>query len=296
MSTSSFKPGQPAFISDGASADAIVKEYIEAPFAAAQQPALNTGLQLLAFMSALPEAFIASEQRELKRLAKTTDNTNDARIERVQLSLERAADFHASAVQAKTRIDRALLALSTEEKIFHGFVSDMNLKPLEKLTVRISALSDGVTGSSKDTKSLSTTTDADGYFSISLGKEKNSAQKSSMPESSVKLSEQIAARLASVNAKAKIGSGENIEQTRSADAYNKEVLAQVEILDATGKLLHQDSTPLVINNGSAYREYILDANAPPTSAGKLHSPTSSTDGTRVAKKAASKNSNIKTRK
>ncbi len=271
MSTSSYKPGQSAFISDATSADAMFKEYIEAPFAAAQQPAINTGLQLLAFMSALPDAFIASEKRELKRLAKTGDSKNDSRIERLQLSLQRADEFRTTALQGKTRIDRAIVAASTEENVFHGFVSDTNLKPREKLTVRISAMRDGT----KDEKSLSAITDADGYFSISLGKEKPATRQSY--ESTVKLSDQMAERLASVNAKTTAGSA-TASTPRSATAAEKadEVLARVEILDAADNVLHEDSSPLVVNSGTAYREYLVgDKGSVPPNESRKSSKTES---------------------
>lgn len=286
MSTSSYKPGQPNFISDGASADAILKEYIVAPFAAAQQPALSTGLQLLAFMSALPEAFITSEKRELKRLAKTADSKNDTRIERLQLSIERATELHTSASQGKTRIDRAMLALSTEDNIFHGFVSDSELKPLAKMTVRISAFRAGDTSGGKETKSLSASTDADGYFSISLGKEKPITRKPVMSESKVKLSEQMAERLASVNAKAKAStttSSGNAAETYTANT--SEVLAQVEILDGNQNIIHKDETALVVNAGTAYREYVIvdDANGKPRTSGTKTTPNPSTERTSAKK-------------
>ncbi len=287
MSTSSYKPGQPNFTSDGASADAILKEYIEAPFAAAQQPALSTGLQLLAFISALPEAFITSEKRELKRLAKTADSKNDTRIERLQLSIERAAELHRSASQGKTRIDRAILALSTEDNIFHGFVSDSELKPLAKMTVRISAFRAGDTSGSKETKSLSASTDADGYFSISLGKEKPITRKPVMSESKVKLSEQMAERLASVNAKAKASTttaSGNAAETYTANTI--EVLAQVEILDGNQNIIHKDETPLVMNAGTAYREYLIGDDA----SGKLQSSDKKT----TAPSDTEKNSSART--
>ena len=191
MSNSNEKSSRSSFFSDGLSADSVQKEYIEAPLAAARQPAINAGLDLLTFMSAMPDIFLASEQRELERLARTSDNKNDPRIERLKVSIERASELSSTASLGKNRIDRAIVALSSEENVFHGFVSDTNLKPREKLTVRISAIRGGGDKSGdKETKSLSTTTDADGYFSILLGKENNHTRKAGTHESTVKLSEQ----------------------------------------------------------------------------------------------------------
>jgi hypothetical protein len=242
------------FLGDENSADAIRKRFIEAPTEAAQQPAIKIGLELLAFMSALPEAFLASEQRELKRLAQTSNDKNDLRIERLKVSIERASELHATSLQGKARIDRAVASLSEDGDIFHGFVSDSELQPREKLTVRISASRDG----GKDGKSLSATTDADGYFSISLGDKKTGSYTPNPRESTVKLSEQMAERLASVNAKAKAKTAAGTSGTYTPSDNSQEALARVEILDVSGKVLHQDSSPLVINSGTAYREYVVD--------------------------------------
>ena len=257
MSNSSDKSSRSSFFSDGLSAGSVQKEFIEAPLAAARQPAMTTGLDLLAFMSAMPDIFLASEQRELQRLARTSDNKNDPRIERLKVSIERATELSNTASLGKTRIDRAIIAASTEDNVFHGFVSDTNLKPREKLTVRISAIRDGDNGDDKDTKSLSTTTDADGYFSISLGKERNDHRKSGTYESTVKLSEQMAERIASVNAKAKTATAAASNSRGAAATNTNEVLARVEILDANKNIIRQDDSPLVVNAGTAYREYVL---------------------------------------
>ena len=250
MATQSGKPGQSPFITDGLSPDAVIKEYIEAPFAAAQQPAITTGLDLLAFMSALPTAFVTSEQRELKRLSQTAENKNDSRIERLTRSIERATELHTTAMQGKARIDRALISLSEEGRVFHGFVSDGNLHPQRGLTVRITVAHDG----GKESNALSATTDADGYFRIPLGRDADGGRKTRTPESDVTLSERIAEWLSRGNVKT------NTSTTAAADAPtsgSSEVLARVEILDANKNVIHEDSSPLVVNAGTAYREYVV---------------------------------------
>jgi len=263
MRNSTEKSSRSSFFSDGLSAGSVQKEFIEAPLAAARQPAISTGLDLLAFMSAMPDIFLASEQRELKRLARTSDNKNDPRIERLKVSIERATELSSTASLGKTRIDRAIIAASTEDNVFHGFVSDADLKPREKLTVRISAFRGGDTTGDKETKSLSTTTDADGYFSISLGKEKAAPRKTGTYESTVNLSEKMAERLASVNAKVKAGTSKasGSRGAAAASGNTDEVLARVEILDANKNIIHLDDSPLVVNAGTAYREYVITHSA-----------------------------------
>jgi hypothetical protein len=282
MSNSYDKSSRSNFFSGGVSAGSMQKEFIEAPMAAARQPAMTTGLDLLAFMSAMPDIFLASEQRELKRLTRTSDNKNDPRIERLKVSIERANELSKTASLGKVRIDRAIVALSSEDNVFHGFVSDTNLKPREKLTVRISAIRGGDTTGDKETKSLSATTDADGYFSISLGKEKAHTRKADAYESTVKLSEQMAERLASVNAKASTAAS-NPRGAAAASANTNEVLARVEILDADKNIIHQDDSALIVNAGSAYREYVIDADAN----GKPRTSDTKTPATPVGEKTSS---------
>jgi hypothetical protein len=281
MSTSSDKSNRSNFFSDGLSAGAVQKEFIEAPLAAARQPAITTGLDLLAFMSAMPAVFLASEQRELKRLSRTSDDKNDPRIERLKTSIERASELSSTAKLGKTRIDRAIVAMSTDENVFHGFVSDTNLKPREKLTIRISAMRDGT--ATKDEKSLSAITDADGYFSISLGKEKADTRQTY--ESTVKLSEQMAERLASVNAKTTLETAK--PRSASATANTNEVLARVEILDSNKNIIYQDDSPLVVNTGTAYREYVVtdDPNVKPQTSNTKTTPNAANTKTSSEKPA-----------
>jgi len=246
------------FISQGVDGDSLNRQFIEAPLAAARQSAIGTGLDLLAFMSALPDAFIASEKRELKRLSRSSDDKNDPRIERLKISIESAGELRSTANLGKARLERGLVSMSEDGNVFHGFVSDTELRPREKLVVRISAVRDG----EKSEKSLSATTDADGYFSISLGKDTKARQKTGAPESSVTLSERMNELLMRVNAKADTAADSKAatDKTASAAGEGKEILARVEILDASGKILHQDSSALVVNAGTAYREYAIDDN------------------------------------
>jgi hypothetical protein len=279
MATQSRNSNESPFIGGGNSADAIRKEFIETPMAAARQPAIATGLELLTFMSMLPDAFLASEERELNRLARSSNDKNDPRIERLKFSIMRTKELHNASQKGKARIDRALAALSNEDNVFHGFVSDANLKPREKLTVRISALRE----SEKDEKSLSAITQADGYFSISLGKGKTDAGKSSANESTVTLSEQIAERLASVNAKNKADTAKASNTQSAASASTNQARVRVEILDANNNVIHQEESPLVVTAGSTYREYVIDDDAPAAT-----SPERAAAATESAPKAESK--------
>ena len=242
-------------ITGNVDADTIYKEFIEAPMNAARQPAMTTGLELLAFMTSLPDAFIASEERELKRLARTSETKNDARIERLKISIERAQEIRSNTNQGKARIERALASLSEQGNVFHGVVSDTDLNPRKGLTVRISAK-----GNDRADASRSATTDADGYFCIPLDNGKTDPRKKTASESGLSLSDRMAEFLSNINAKYDTPADKKASVETAVSDKKEEVLTQVEILDAGKNILHRDPSPLVVNDGTAYREYVIDGN------------------------------------
>jgi len=230
------------FLAGEPTAEAIRKQFLDAPLAAARQPAINLGLEVLAFMAALPDAFVASEERELNRLSRTAEAGNDPRVERLKVSIARATELRTTSQQGKARIDRALVALSGESNVFHGFVSDNTFAPQKGLTVRLIAARDGAKGETL----ASTTTNTDGYFSMPFDRESDKKRKGQSPEPNVKSSERMAEKLSRRTASAATAGDGN------------EVLARVEILDAKAVVIHEDPVPIVVNAGTVYREYVIE--------------------------------------
>lgn len=230
------------FLAGEPTAEAIRKQFLDAPLAAARQPAINLGLEVLAFMAALPDAFVASEERELNRLSRTAEAGNDPRVERLKVSIARATELRTTSQQGKARIDRALVALSGESNVFHGFVSDNTFAPQKGLTVRLIAARDGAKGETL----ASTTTNTDGYFSMPFDRESDKKRKGQSPEPNVKSSERMAEKLSRKTASAATAGDGN------------EVLARVEILDAKAVVIHEDPVPIVVNAGTVYREYVIE--------------------------------------
>lgn len=263
MISKSKNNGRTTFIADNIEAGTIGKQFIDAPINAARQSTIHLGLDLLDFMSSLPDAFIASEERELKRLSRTSNDKKDLRIEQLKHSIERTQAIRENANLGKSRIDRALVALSEDGNIFHGFVSDTNANPRAGLTVRISVSNQNEAGASR-----SAITDSDGYFSIPLDSEKNTSTKSGIlnrQKMSGRLADVFAARENSASAEEKAASAEGAARTENIDAESvtnerNEILAQVTILNER-ELVYQDEVPLIINEGTAYREYIVDIKA-----------------------------------
>lgn len=251
MNEQAKKNQRPDFLAGEPTADAIRKQFLEAPMAAAQQPAIDIGLEVLTFMAALPGAFVASEERELNRLSRVTEASNDPRMERLKVSIARAMELRAASRQGKVRIDRALVSLSGESNVFHGFVSDGTLAPQKGLTVRITVSRDGA----KETTVSSTVTNADGYFSISLDRESGRRRREQTPDSNVKGSERMAERPARANVKSDAG---KMAASAAAPGDGDEILAQVDILDAKTNVIHEDPAPIVVNAGTVYREYVIE--------------------------------------
>ncbi|UVT17580.1 MAG: carboxypeptidase regulatory-like domain-containing protein [Nitrospira sp.] len=242
MNDQAQKNQRPEFLAGEPTAEAIRKQFLDAPLAAARQPAINLGLEVLAFMAALPDAFVASEERELNRLSRTVERDNDPRMERLKVSIARATELRTTSQQGKARIDRTLVALSGEGTVFHGFVSDIAFAPQKGLTVRLTAARDGDKGETF----ASTTTNADGYFSIPFDRPSGKIRKGRPSEPNVKSSERMAEKLSRKTASAATAGDGN------------EVLARVEILDAKGVVIHEDPVPLVVNAGTVYREYVIE--------------------------------------
>jgi hypothetical protein len=163
MVSNSNKPGLPKFFADSKSTQGIRKQFIEEPAKAAQQAAFAPALELVELFSLLPDAFARSQQRELARL-KSSKKDNDSRVAALEASIANAETMTSIARRGEVRFQRSLVALATDENVFHGFVSDPKLNPLKGLTVRLSRSAE------KGSKQLSATTEEDGYFLIPLGK------------------------------------------------------------------------------------------------------------------------------
>ena len=232
------------FIEPGTGADDS-QQIARAPIMAARQASFAAAVEVFAMLAALPDAFIRSQRRELKRLQRSGQD-DDARIEMMKASIGQSSALHTTARLGQARLERMIVAMSDQGAVVHGFVSDDQLEAIAGLTVRLSINEQG-----KD-RSLFEKTGDDGYFSIRLGSTTRT-YKPVTPAVDVSLSERMAEALARINAKAAADAAAPPASTTG----DRQILARIEILDATGKLLHTDPEALVINTGSVYREYVL---------------------------------------
>jgi hypothetical protein len=248
MSTQDRKTGLPEFFTDTNSVDTVRRQFIEAPMEAAVQDALGSALELTTFMSILPGAFVASQQRELSRVIQS-GSENDPRVTALQSSIEQAELLQMTAIRGQARVQRSLVAAAIKDKVFHGFVSDDEFTPLPGLTVQLS------NSKSSRVSTLSATTDADGYFSIQLGKSSNPKQDTPAPAKPTNLSDRIIDLLNGLS---------QANAAATPAATNPEaVVGQVKIL-RKGKLLYSDPVPLTLDSGSVYREYVIADTAAPS--------------------------------
>lgn len=244
MATQSKKTGLPEFFTDAKSTETVRRQFLEAPLEASRQSALGSAVELATLMSILPDAFVASQRRELNRVTKS-GKESDSRVAALQTSIEQAEVLQTMALRGQARVQRALVALATNEDVFHGFVSDPDLAPLKGLTVR---LTDNKTTRAK---ALSATTDDDGYFSIALGTKDDTPRDAQAKDSPINLSQRIADLLAGLS-----------QETSAAPAAGAEAgVSQVEILKK-GKLLYRDPVLLARDGGSIYREYVITDTKP----------------------------------
>src|SRR5262249_47970805 len=146
------------FIGGDQSAETIRRKFIENPMNAAQQPAVDSVLEIANLLAMLPQAFIASQKRELERMtASSKEKADEPRIADLKASMERAGVVATTAQRGQVRFKKAFTALNDTAILFHGFVSDENLAPLGGLTVRLLDAAQTRKG-----QSMEATTDQDG--------------------------------------------------------------------------------------------------------------------------------------
>lgn len=236
------------FFADDLSSDTLRDQLLKAQLDAARQPAVTAALGLFSFMSALPDAFVASQQREAKRLQKL-GRDRDPRIEALKVSIEEADKLRATARWGQARFDRALAALAEQNDVFHGFVSDTELQFQKGYTVRIVDASDT---SGKST--LSAITESDGYFSITLKATKKTSGFSAKGD----IKENLFARMSELFGMTGRAAGKAADAS-AASPDTEAAKASVEILDPNGQRVYQDPFPIIIGSGSVYREYVINS-------------------------------------
>jgi len=89
-----------SFLEGDQSPEKLRREFIDKPLNAAKQSLLGTGLDLLNLMRVLPDAFIASQQRELERL-KASGKDDDERMRQHEVSIEQAVALRTTVAQAR---------------------------------------------------------------------------------------------------------------------------------------------------------------------------------------------------
>jgi hypothetical protein len=240
MATQSRRSGISEIFGDTQSADNLRRQFIEAPMEAGGQAALGSAAELATLMSVLPGAFAASQRRELRRVTRSAKE-NDARIAALQTSIEQAEVLHAMALRGQVRVQRALVAIATNQDVFHGFISDTELAPLKGLTVSL-------TTNSMDAraKALSATTDDDGYFSIALGATSGTKESTGAKPRANNLSQRITDVLTGLG---------NAPSASPAASVEPDV-RQVQIVKRE-KLLYSEQVLVPTDGGSIYREYAL---------------------------------------
>jgi hypothetical protein len=236
-----------SFLDGDQSPEKLRREFIEKPLNGAKLSALGTGLELFDLLSVLPDAFISSQRRELGRL-KAAGKDNDDRVNRLEASIEQATALRTTVKRGESRVQRALGSLGDPELAFHGFVSDANLNPVAGLTVRLS----GREGSGK--RGLTATTEDDGYFRIPLGSKRDTGKEWRSRVGQISFAEKL--NIFTEEQAAATGSG--------SDATTGKVRGHVEILQGQ-KSLYTDPAGVPIDEGSVYREYVVQAESRPRS-------------------------------
>lgn len=227
-------PGFPQFINDPKSAEDARRQFLEAPLDAVGPATLSAGLEVAQLLSILPNAFVESQKRELKRLQATAAE-DDERIVLLESSIEEGEQLRTFIVGAQLRAKRVVAASSGRDDVFHGFVSKSDFSPLVGVTVRLK-------GGKTDRGQTSAKTDEDGYFSIPLR-----AKTSGKGE---------AAKLSFSQRINKMFESRHQPSTTPQEGQKTRATAQVEIV-IRRQVVHEDPVPVIIDEGSVYREYVV---------------------------------------
>lgn len=228
------KPGFSQFVAEPKSAEDARRQLLEAPLDAVGPSTLAAGLEVAQLLSILPNAFVESQKRELKRLQASAAE-DDERIVLLQSSIEEGEQLRNFVDGAQLRAKRVVGASSGREDVFHGFVSNPDFSPLVGVTVRLK-------GGKTDRGQGAAKTDEDGYFSIPLRAKaagKSDAKKLSFSQ---RINKMLDSR--------------NQPSTTAAEAQKTRVTAQVEIVNRR-QVVHEDPVPVIIDEGSVYREYVV---------------------------------------
>lgn len=232
------RKGYPEILADTKSAEDLRRKFIEGPLDASGQPALQTGLELASLLAVLPDAFRASQKRELERLQRQ-GKEDDPRIDALKTSMQQAQVLRTTAARGQARLQRALLAQTDRRSVFHGFVSDADFAPIPSLTVRLAG------DSERWGKPLSATTEDDGYFCIPLGSTNEGKQEPFTGRPGT-----VSQRIQDFFAEPRRQSFESSATENANDAVRVEILKD-------GNVLWKDSVALKPDGGSVYREYLI---------------------------------------
>ncbi len=243
MSEKSRDPGAFDFAAGDLSADAVRRKLVQGETQAAALGAVSEALDLYSFMSALPDALVASQKREAKRLEKSSGGKHP-RIEALKVSIDEAVQLRETARRGQARVDRALASVFSADDVFHGFVSGSELQVQQGYTVRLV----GADGKPRD----SAVTASDGYFSITLEARKKT---SPVPEKNEQETALLAQMLQMLGMRGSAASAP--QSARKEPNAPASELASVEILDPSGQRVQQDPIPIDLNSGTIYREYVI---------------------------------------
>lgn len=207
--------------------------------------AMTEALDLYSFMSALPDALIASQQREARRLEKAKGEKGP-RLEAMQASIAQAQQLNATVRSGRARFDRAITAMLEPNDVFHGFVTGPELQMQKGYTVRLV----GADGKQRH----SAVTQGDGYFTMTI-KSDPTRKASAIPgkdETQMAMLGEMVKRFGMRGSSGPV-KGSAVKGEGNVDAE----LASAEVLDPRGEVVYRDPIPVDLNGGTVCREYLV---------------------------------------
>ncbi len=198
------------------------------------------GNELFTFLSTIPALAQAADVAEYQRVVKKYGRESD-RARALEPLILNGQALQLNVDRAKERVDRMMKVMNTREDVFHGFVSDESGRAQAGLTVQLTLQTQRASSKAQ--------TDDTGYFRIPLSRAGRGEQPAPAPAGTTAASPVRGVKKEAVAAAPDKGKGNEAEQ--------EGLVGHVEVLSAKGEVLYDDPLMLLLDEGTAYREYVV---------------------------------------
>ena len=200
------------------------------------------GNELFTFISAIPALAQAADVAEYQRVVKKYGRESD-RARALEPLILNGQALQLNVDRAKERVDRMMKVMNTREDVFHGFVSDESGRAQAGLTVQLTLQTQRAVAKAQ--------TDDTGYFRIPLSRAGRGDSPAPAP---VPAGTPGSSQVRGVKQEAVAAAP---DKEKGNETAQESPVGHVEVLSAKGEVLYDDPLMLLLDEGTAYREYVV---------------------------------------